>query len=80
MKFFNEKTMETLNERDVLDQTNETELLLINGGLGCSLGNEYQPNTGTSTPPYNEAANAAAIWGNVMTILWGSVNLSCTLW
>lgn len=54
MKLFSEKTMETLKENTRLSQSSEHELLLINGGLGCSFGTTYQPVSGKDYKVYRE--------------------------
>ncbi len=79
MRLFSEKTMESLKEKEVINQTSETELFLINGGLGCSFGTTYQPVSGNDYKPYNSAAALGMAWGGLMTLIFGAFDLSCTL-
>lgn len=81
MNLFSEKTMKCLNEGGYFNQTSEEEMLLINGGLGCTVGNGTS-NTNTTNTTYipNNAAAAEMVWGSINTIFWGSFGLSCTLW
>lgn len=78
MRLFNEKTMNYLENGSNFEQLSEQNLLLINGGVGCSTGSQYVPNT--SSTGTNAAGGADMIWGAVNTIFWGGFGLSCTLW
>lgn len=79
MRLFSEKTMESLNEKVVINQTSENELFLIDGGLGCSFGTTYQPESGNDYKPYNSAAALGMAWGGAMSLVFGALGLSCTM-
>lgn len=78
MSLFNEKTMESLKSSSTFEPLSEQNLLLINGGVGCSTGSQYTPNSSSSGT--NRAGGIDMVWGALNTIFWGGFGLSCTLW